>query len=75
MTWKEIKSWCKQHHYVANKTDNGYNWASESNPSMIFTSKSVSKLAKDVYNHMTGGIYVEHQTQYIKETKYDQPYN
>ena len=75
MTWKEIKSWCKQHQYIANKMDSGYTWASESNPEVIFTSKSVSKLARDVYNHMTSGIYLEHQASFVKEIKHEQPYN
>jgi len=73
MLWKEVKSWCIKHDYSTSKIENGYSWYCNKDPENIFASKSVSKLARDVYNHMTSGIYLEHQASYTKEIKYEQP--
>jgi hypothetical protein len=68
MFWKEIKTWAKSKGYetIKDKDDGQYYWAkldsSDSNDSGV--ARSVSKLATQIYNHMTDNIWVEHQTEY-----------
>jgi hypothetical protein len=68
MLWKEIKSWATNHNYTAKKTEDGYVWSRLDNPSQSGISKSVSKLATDIYNDMTGNKFLEHQQKYKNGT-------
>lgn len=75
MLWKEVKSWAKLHGYetIKDKDDNQYYWAkldsNDVNASGV--AKSVSKLARAIYNHITSNQWLEHQEQYQEniETK------
>ena len=76
MKWVEIKRWAKDHGYVSfrektthenNTNDYDYYWGKEDDPSVSGVSYSVSKLATDIYNHMTGNKWVDYQQAYIKE--------
>lgn len=71
--WSLIKSWAKEHGYKSSrkKTTNldnpneyDYYWNKESDPTISGTAVSVSKLARDIYNHMTDNRFVEHQRKY-----------
>jgi hypothetical protein len=61
MTWKEIRSWAKAHGYECKKIDEGYSWQIDDSTNF---SKSVSTLAKDIFNHMTKNQFVDHQVWY-----------
>ena len=67
MLWKEIKSWASNHNYTTKKTQDGYVWSRLDNPSQSGISKSVSKLATDIYNDMTDNKFLDHQLQYKKD--------
>ena len=58
MTWTAIRSWAKSYGYECKKLDEGYSWSINNTVSF---SKSVSTLAKDIYNHMTNNKFVDHQ--------------
>lgn len=71
MLWKEIKSWAKQQGYetLKDKEDGQYYWAKLdcNDVDASGVAKSVSRLAKAIFNHMTNDAWIEHQTQYKKE--------
>lgn len=75
MLWKEVKSWAKLNGYetLKDKDDNQYYWAKlDSNDvDASGVAKSVSKLARAIYNHITNNQWIEHQEQYKEnlETK------
>ena len=68
MLWKDIKTWSKSKGYetIKDKDDGQYYWAkldsNDSNDSGV--ARSVSKLATQIYNHMTDNKWADHQTQY-----------
>jgi hypothetical protein len=68
MLWKDIKTWSKSKGYetIKDKDDGQYYWAKldSSDPNDSGVARSVSKLATQIYNHMTDNKWVEHQTQY-----------
>jgi hypothetical protein len=68
MLWSEIKKWAKDKGYETLKEKDGditsYYWAKLDVPDASGISKSVSKLAFDIYNHMTDNKWVEHQKTY-----------
>ena len=68
MLWKEIKTWSKSKGYetIKDKDDGQYYWAKldSSNPNDSGVARSVSKLATQIYNHMTDNKWIEHQKQY-----------
>ena len=68
MLWKEIKTWSKSKGYetIKDKDDGQYYWAKldSSNPNDSGVARSVSKLATQIYNHITDNKWVEHQTEY-----------
>jgi hypothetical protein len=68
MLWTEIRSWGKKFGYetIKDKEDNQYYWAKlDSNePDASGVTKSVSKLAFAIYNHMTDGKWLDHQKEY-----------
>lgn len=68
MLWKDIRTWSKSKGYetIKDKDDGQYYWAKldSSNPNDSGVARSVSKLATQIYNHMTDSIWVEHQKKY-----------
>lgn len=74
MLWSEIKKWAKDHGYeiVKEKEEEitTYYWAKLDTPDASGISKSVSKLAFDIYNHMTNNKWIDYQIEYKK--KYEQ---
>ena len=67
----EIKSWAKTWGYCIIKekddSENGasYYWDKNDDPTATGVSPSVSKVARDIFNHMTNNKWVEHQQNYI----------
>lgn len=68
MLWTNIRSWAKSKGYetIKDKEDNQYYWAKldSTDPNASGVAKSVSKLATDIYNHMTDNKWVEYQAEY-----------
>jgi hypothetical protein len=71
MLWKEVKTWAKKYGYSTFRekvegTDNRYDyyWSKEDDPQVTGLSSSVSKLSKDIYNHMTNNKYLDYQAAY-----------
>lgn len=66
--WKEIKSWAKSKGYttVKDKDDDQYYWAKldSDDPNASGVSKSVSKLAWDIFNHITENKWIEFQKEF-----------
>lgn len=85
MKWSLIKSWAKDHGYtsfrektdrVDNPNEYDYYWGKTDDPSVTGCAISVSKLATDIYNHMTDNRFLEHQKQYqLKQSKEDIDHN
>ncbi len=71
MTWKEIRSWAKSKGYNTKKIEEGYSWELIDNNMINGISKSVSKLARDIFNHITENKFVDHQQNYIKNILYE----
>ena len=76
MKWSLIKSWAKENGYtsfrektdrVDNPNEYDYYWGRADDPSVTGVAISVSKLAKDIYNHMTDNRFVEHQQRYEEQ--------
>jgi hypothetical protein len=73
MQWSLIKTWAKEHGYTSfrektkdpnNPNDYDYYWGREDNPSVTGMTNSLSKLATDIYNHLTDYEWIEYQEQY-----------
>lgn len=68
MLWTEIKKWAKDHGYETVKEKENditnYYWAKLDTPDASGISKSVSKLAFDIYNHITDNKWIEYQKEY-----------
>lgn len=64
MLWKEVKSWATQNGYKASKVDGGYSWLKVSNSEINGFEKSLSKLARALYNDMTDNRWIDHQINY-----------
>lgn len=71
MQWSLIKSWAKQQGYTSfrEKTTNqdnqyDYYWGKEDDPSVSGLATSVSKLATQIYNHITDGQHANYQKEY-----------
>jgi hypothetical protein len=68
MKYNEIRRWAKDKGYtvVKDKEDNQYYWAKldndDSNASGV--ARSVSKLATQIYNHLTDNKWAEYQKEY-----------
>lgn len=68
MTISEIKKWAKNLGYdtIKDKDDGKYYWtksgSNDINSSGVAT--SVSKLAKEIYNHYTDNKWLDHQKEY-----------
>ena len=73
MIISEIKKWAKEKGYevIKDKEDGLYYWAKlDAGPDASGVSKSVSKVATAIFNHMTEDKWVEHQLKF-KEAKAD----
>ena len=76
MLWTGIRKWAKSHGYevLKDKGDekNGdkvqYYWSKTNEPNSSGISPSVSKLARDIYNHITDSAWIDHQVEF-KERK------
>ena len=68
MLWSEVKKWAKGQGYdtIKDKDDGQYYWAKldSSDPNDSGVAKSVSKLARAIFNHLTNNKWVDHQTDY-----------
>jgi len=71
MLWTQVKSWAKDHGYSSfrekvKNEDNKYDyyWTKEDDPTVTGLSISVSKLAKDIYNHITNNAHIKYQEEY-----------
>ena len=76
MQWSLIKTWAKEHGYTSfrektkdpnNPNDYDYYWGREDDVSVTGMTNSVSKLATDIYNHMTDYQWLEYQEEYKKD--------
>jgi hypothetical protein len=81
MKWSLVKSWAKENGYTSfrEKTDRidnpnnyDYYWGRDDDPSATGLAISVSKVATDIYNHMTNNKFIEHQQQYQKEIDHNE---
>jgi hypothetical protein len=74
MLWSEVKKWAKEQGYetIKDKGDEKkgdavqYYWSKIENPESSGVAKSVSKLAKSIFNDITSNKWVEHQENYLK---------
>lgn len=75
MLWTEIRKWAKSHGYEVLK-DKGdeeknekvqYYWSKIDDPQASGVSPSVSKLARDIYNHMTDNKWIDYQKEYMEK--------
>lgn len=73
MMWSEIKRWAKSKGYDTIKDSDGYYWSKIDDINCSGLSKSVSKLARDIYNNITDNQFVEYQQKYVAEIKHDKP--
>ena len=72
MLWTQVRSWAKDKGYTTfrekNKTseDNSYDyyWTKDDDPTATGLSLSVTRLAKDIYNHITDNKFVDYQAAY-----------
>jgi len=82
MKWSLIKSWAKDKGYKVSREKSGlegnpynYKWIQNSvdivgipvNGFGEGVTNSLSKLAIDIYNHMTDNMFVEHQERYRQQ--------
>jgi hypothetical protein len=71
MLWTEIRKWAKDHGYETMKEKENetvsYYWAKLDTPDASGISKSVSKLAFDIYNHMTDNKWLDYQKAYKEQ--------
>jgi basic membrane lipoprotein Med (substrate-binding protein (PBP1-ABC) superfamily) len=72
MLWSEVKRWAKDKGYetIKDKGDEEkgdkvqYYWSKIDSPSSSGVSPSVSKLARDIYNDITNGEWIDYQILY-----------
>lgn len=64
MLWKEVKNWAKSHGYESSKNEDSYSWYKISNNTICGEAKSVSKLARAIYNNITNNQWIEHQNNH-----------
>lgn len=79
MLWTEVKKWAKTHGYEVLK-DKGYEekdekvqyyWSKTDDPQASGVSPSVSKLARDIYNHITNNKWIDYQKEQKEKINYD----
>lgn len=61
MLWSEVRKYASKNGYQTLKMPDGYSWAKIDDPAISGVSKSISKLARDIYNNITNNDYVQHQ--------------
>ena len=81
MNWSNTKKWAKEHGYSCLREKNidpshqneyDYYWSKEDDVNATGLATSVSKLATQIYNHMTNDIHVAYQEQYkISQSQQD----
>ena len=70
MKFTDVRKWAKEQGFSVRKEEdnsiNGasYYWANLENPNINGVSLSVSKLARDIFNHINSNKYVDHQIKY-----------
>lgn len=71
MQWSLIKTWAKQQGYTTfrekttdQKNQYDYYWGKEDDPTVSGLATSVSKLATQIYNHITNDQYFNYQQKY-----------
>ena len=64
MTWNEIRKWASDKGYKASKAKEGYAWHLETDPNVRGVAKSVNKLAKAIFNHLSNNKWLDHQKSY-----------
>lgn len=68
MLWTEVRKWAKEQGYdtIKDKNDGQYYWAKLDSvaPESSGVAKSVSKLAKAIFNHITNNKWTDHQIEY-----------
>jgi hypothetical protein len=76
MLWTEIRKWAKDRGYETLKEKENditsYYWAKLDTPDASGISKSVSKLAFDIYNHMTDNKWLDYQKEYKQKIEESQ---
>ena len=81
MNWTNIKRWAKDKGYTcvrekttdeSNPNEYDYYWAANNDIDATGVSISVSKLATDIYNHITDNKHLEHQRTDKREMENDQ---
>lgn len=72
--WKEIKTWAKNKGYKADRTkvDNENNpyhyiWYKIDDQSICGETNSLSKIATDIFNHITNNAHIEYQKEYAEK--------
>lgn len=76
MKFTDIRKWAKERGFSVRKEEddsiNGasYYWANLENPNINGVSLSVSKLARDIFNHINSNKYVDHQIKYQENLKH-----
>lgn len=83
MQWSLVKTWAKQQGYTSfrektNDQENQYDyyWGKEDDPSVTGLATSVSKLAAQIYNHVTDNEHINYQHEYKESlSKQDIDYN
>lgn len=73
MQWSLVKSWAKDNGYtsfreksdrVDDKSKYDYYWGKVDDPSVSGLATSVSKLAAQIYNHISNNEHIEYQEEY-----------
>ena len=71
MLWSHTKSWAKENGYSSFREkvdgqDNQYDyyWSKDDDPVVSGLATSVSKLAIQIYNHLTNDQYLQYQKEY-----------
>ena len=74
MKWTVIKSWAKDKGYILSREKTGdlnnpydYEWYLKADSSVEGTSNSLSKVATDIFNHLTDNKHVEYQQKVKQE--------
>jgi len=63
MRWSEAKKWAGSHGYVIEKCGGIFLWFKKSNTSIHGEAEDLSKVAQDIYNDITNGVWVDYQRE------------
>jgi hypothetical protein len=64
MRYKELVCWGKKYGYTVEKESaNIISWYKNDNPDNCGSSDSKNKIAQDIYNDITNGVWVEYQRE------------